>query len=86
MAEALRSRGALLLDGARLVVQVIVTLIHLFLPKIPFVFYVNVWIELSTFSLRKQVFTLGGFYSLCYVEGGLSSLVNNIHSGLAPEQ
>lgn len=86
MAEALRSWGALFLDWARLVIQIIIAFIHLLLSKIPLIFYVDMWIELSRLSLGKQIFTLGSFQSLCYVQGSLSSLVNDIHGGLAPEK
>lgn len=61
MAEALRSGGALFLDGAWFVIQIIIAFIHLLLSKIPLIFYMDMWIELSRFSLGKQIFTLGSF-------------------------
>ena len=41
------------------VIQIIIAFIHLLLSKIPFIFYVDMWIELSRFSLGKLKVTAG---------------------------
>lgn len=47
------------LAHTHLVIQVIVALIHLLLSQVPFVFHVDVWVELSGFSLGKLKGTAG---------------------------
>lgn len=47
------------LTHTHLVVQVVVALIHLLLSQVPFVFHMDVWVELSGLSLGKLKGTAG---------------------------
>lgn len=58
---ALEFRGII---STHFVIQVVITFIHLLLSKIPLIFHVDMWIELSRFSLGKLKVTAGGTISI----------------------